>query len=127
VAIEIKSTQMAKGPVDLNDLRVFAYVASLSSFSSAAEALQLHKSSVSRSIARLETMLEAPLLQRTTRKVMLTRRGVELNAHCIEMLSRVDEAIGKVTQCDDSSPQTVVNQGPGTLAWVMSSDGRMGA
>ena len=34
--------------VDLNGLRVFAYVAALESFSKAAEALSIHKSSASR-------------------------------------------------------------------------------
>jgi len=43
--------------MDLNDLRVFEKVASLLSFSAAARALGLPKSSVSRSVARLETEL----------------------------------------------------------------------
>jgi len=77
----------------MNDLRVFAYVASFASFSQAAEALNIHKSSVSRSIARLETALETPLIQRTTRKVELTRRGIALRERCIEIVSRVNETI----------------------------------
>lgn len=86
--------------IDLNDLRVFAYVASLASFSLAADALQIHKSSVSRSIARLETMLETPLLQRTTRKVLLTRRGIALRAQCEEILSLVDKTISHAGDVD---------------------------
>ncbi|MDR6858589.1 LysR family transcriptional regulator [Variovorax guangxiensis] len=80
----------AEKMIDLNDLRVFAYVASLASFSLAADALQIHKSSVSRSIARLETILEASLLQRPTRKVLLTRRGNALKQHCEDILSLVN-------------------------------------
>ena len=80
--------------IDLNDLRIFAYVASLASFSTAADALNIHKSSVSRSIARLEALLATPLLQRTTRKVVLTTRGLELKERCIEMLSRVHDSLG---------------------------------
>lgn len=79
--------------IDLNDLRVFAYVASLGSFSLAADALQIHKSSVSRSIARLETMLQVNLLHRTTRKVLLTQRGTKLNNRCIDMLSHANAAL----------------------------------
>lgn len=79
--------------IDLNDLRIFAYVASLTSFSLAAEALQIHKSSVSRSITRLEAMLATPLLQRTTRKVLLTQRGIDLRERCLEPLSRIDETM----------------------------------
>ena len=54
--------------LDLNDLRVFEGVAALRSFSAAARALELPKSSVSRSVARLETELGTRLLQRTTQK-----------------------------------------------------------
>ena len=72
----ILSIHTADEMIDLNDLRVFAYVASFASFSLAADALKIHKSSVSRSIARLESMLETPLIQRTTRKVELTGRDL---------------------------------------------------
>ena len=79
--------------LDLNDLRVFAYVASLKSFSLAADELEINKSSVSRSISRLERMLNAPLLQRTTRKVHLTHYGTALQQRCDEMLTRVGEPL----------------------------------
>ena len=92
----ILSRHLAQTSFDLNDLRVFAYVATLASFSSAAEALQIHKSSVSRSIARLEAMLETSLIQRTTRKVLLTPCGFELKERCIELISRVNETIDSV-------------------------------
>ena len=92
----VLTSRMAEKMIDLNDLRIFAYVASLYSFSSAADALQIHKSSVSRSIARLEAMLETPLLQRTTRKVLLTQRGIDMKERCVELLSRVNETIGYV-------------------------------
>ena len=79
--------------IDLNDLRIFAYVASFASFSLAADALKIHKSSVSRSIARLESMLETPLIERTTRKVELTGRGIALRERCLEIVSHVNETI----------------------------------
>ncbi|MDM0020706.1 LysR family transcriptional regulator [Variovorax saccharolyticus] len=86
--------------LDLNDLRIFAYVASLASFSSAADALQIHKSSVSRSISRLEKMLQTSLIHRTTRKVLLTEHGIQLKERCVEMLSRVNETIGYAGRVD---------------------------
>lgn len=98
------SSHPAARMIDLNDLRVFAYVASLDSFSLAAEALNIHKSSVSRSIARLEVALDASLLDRTTRKVQLTRRGAALKAHCIEVLGRINETIGFVGNFDAPAP-----------------------
>ena len=91
---------MAQPMLDLNDLRVFAYVASLKSFSLAADELDINKSSVSRSVSRLERMLNAPLLQRTTRKVHLTRYGTALQQRCDEMLTRVNESITCVEKAD---------------------------
>jgi LysR family transcriptional regulator for bpeEF and oprC len=84
--------------IDLNDLRVFEKVASLRSFSAAARALGLPKSSVSRSVARLETELGTRLLQRTTREVELTESGTVLKGRCIDLLSRVGEAIDQVAK-----------------------------
>ncbi|MBB3176476.1 LysR family transcriptional regulator [Variovorax sp. Sphag1AA] len=90
---KILSIHAADEMIDLNDLRIFAYVASFASFSMAADALKIHKSSVSRSIARLESMLETPLIQRTTRKVELTGRGIALRERCLEIVSHVNETI----------------------------------
>ncbi|MBO9515688.1 MAG: LysR family transcriptional regulator [Variovorax sp.] len=99
----LPSRHGAEELIDLNDLRVFAYVASLASFSLAADALNIHKSSVSRSIARLETLLGTPLIERTTRKVELTRRGVALKDNCVEILSRVSETIEYMTSFSSPS------------------------
>lgn len=87
--------------VDLNDLRVFERVAALGSFSAAALALKLPKSSVSRSIQRLETDLAARLMQRTTRQVILTEPGVALLEKCSELLGRIDETLEYVGSLSD--------------------------
>ncbi|NDZ18825.1 hypothetical protein C7T35_39375 [Variovorax sp. WS11] len=100
----ISSTPPAEKLIDLNDLRVFAYVASLASFSLAADALQIHKSSVSRSIARLEAMFETPLLQRTTRKVLLTGRGIALKERCDDILFLVNRTIDHAGEVDARIP-----------------------
>ena len=97
----VREGQAMVAALDLNDLRVFACVASLASFSLAAHALNVHKSSVSRSIARLELSLESPLFQRTTRKVRLTRRGIALNARCVEILSRIDETLSYLGKIEE--------------------------
>lgn len=82
--------------LDLNDLRVFERVAALRSFSAAAFALGLPKSSVSRSVARLETGLGTRLLQRTTREVMPTEPGRLLQERCAGILAHVAEATDQV-------------------------------
>jgi LysR family transcriptional regulator, regulator for bpeEF and oprC len=83
--------------MDLNDLRIFEKVASLRSFAAAARALELPKSSVSRSVARLEAELGTRLLQRTTRQAVLTEAGMLLKSRCAEMLTRIGEAVDLVS------------------------------
>lgn len=80
-------------PLDLNHLRLFEKVASLSSFSAAARVLQMPKSNVSRSIAKLEATLGTRLFQRTTRQVVLTAAGSALQERCATILAGLDEAI----------------------------------
>jgi len=82
--------------LDLNDLRVFERVAALRSFSAAARALGLPKSSVSRGVARLEAGLGTRLLQRTTREVVLTEPGRVLQERCVGILANVAEASDQV-------------------------------
>ena len=82
---------------DLNDLKVFEKVAALESFSGAARALGIPKSTVSRCIARLEAQLGIRLVQRTTHSVRMTQAGLALKGRCTEILSRVDEAIDYVS------------------------------
>jgi LysR family transcriptional regulator, regulator for bpeEF and oprC len=82
--------------LDLNDLRVFERVAALRSFSAASRALEQPKSSVSRSVARLETVVGTRLLQRTTREVVLTEAGKLLRARCVDILASIGEAVDLV-------------------------------
>ena len=98
--------------VDLNDLRVFERVAALRSFSAAAKALGLPKSSVSRSVGRLEEELGARLLQRTTRKVAPTPVGQALHERCEDLLGRVDEALDFVGSLG-SEPRGLLRVGAG--------------
>lgn len=76
---------------DLNDLRVFEQVALLGNFSAAAKTLGMPKSTVSRSISRLEADLSTRLFQRTTRDVVLTPSGRALLDRCPSILDRVGE------------------------------------
>ena len=81
---------------DLNDVRVFERVAALGSFTAAARALQLPRSTVSRSVARLEAHLGLRLLQRTTRDVALTAAGVALKDRVGPMMDDLDRALEQV-------------------------------
>jgi DNA-binding transcriptional LysR family regulator len=80
-----------------DDMRVFLWVARLSSFTRAAEHLQLPRTSISNAIQRLEQHLGARLLQRTTRRVQVTREGDALLERCERLLEDLDE-IGALFQ-----------------------------
>ncbi|HEY8905408.1 MAG TPA: LysR family transcriptional regulator, partial [Rhodoferax sp.] len=75
--------------LDPNDLLVFARVADLGSFSKAAARLGWPKSTVSRRISQLETLLGERLLLRTTRRQTLTEFGQQLLDHARQVVMEV--------------------------------------
>ena len=78
---------------DADDLLLFARVAESGSFSRAPERVQLPKSTVSRRIAALEKRLGERLLQRTTRKLVITEFGQGVLDHARAMSEEVDAAL----------------------------------
>ena len=78
---------------DADDLLLFARVAESGSFSRAAERVQLPKSTVSRRIAALEKRLGERLLQRTTRKLVITDFGQGVLDHARALALEVDAAL----------------------------------
>ena len=83
---------------DLNDTLIFARVVEHGSFISAAKALRLPKTTVSRKIQDLETRLGAQLLHRTTRKLSLTEAGNVYYEHTQRISNTLAEAESAVTQ-----------------------------
>ena len=75
--------------MDLDQLRIFARVADLESFTRAADQLGLAKGRVSTAVQQLEARLGARLLQRTTRRVRLTPDGEQFLERCKELLSLI--------------------------------------
>jgi DNA-binding transcriptional LysR family regulator len=75
------------------DLRAFISVAQLGSFHGAADALHLSQPALSRRIQRLESMVGAQLLERTTRSVTLTALGRELLPLVQRMLDEFDSSL----------------------------------
>lgn len=72
-------------------LQIFARVAELSSFTQAADSLDLPKASISLSVQQLETSLGTRLLHRTTRRVQMTQDGQAFYERCKDMLADMDE------------------------------------
>ena len=78
--------------LDLTDLRAFTRIADLRSVSAAARALKAPKSSVSRSLARLEAAVGTALVERSTRHLRLTDAGTLFHPHALRILNDVEEA-----------------------------------
>ena len=78
--------------MDLNRATTFVRVVETGGFTRAAEALGLPASSISRAVAKLEADLGVSLLERTTRKVMLTEAGRAFFERAREALAGLEEA-----------------------------------
>src|SRR6185437_14183784 len=77
---------------DLNELQIFVQLAQTRSFTAAARLLDLPKSSVSRSLARLESRLGVRLVERTTRHVNLTEEGRIYFDRCERVIEEAEQA-----------------------------------
>jgi LysR family hydrogen peroxide-inducible transcriptional activator len=80
----------------LAQLRALVAVADALHFGDAAGRLGVSQPSVSAAIASLETSLGALLVERSTRRVVLTPAGASAAAHARDVLSSVDRLVGDV-------------------------------
>jgi DNA-binding transcriptional LysR family regulator len=78
--------------MDLVDLSAFVRIAELKNISAAARTLKTPKSSISRSLVRLETQVGAALVERSTRTLRLTDAGALLYPHALRIINDVEEA-----------------------------------
>ncbi|MFJ5446713.1 LysR family transcriptional regulator [Methylobacillus methanolivorans] len=88
----------------LHAMTVFTRVAELSSFTQAANSLGLPKGSISMAVQNLEGHLGTRLLQRTTRKVVLTHDGQVFYQRCKDLLTDMDE-LESMFQLDEKGIQ----------------------
>jgi DNA-binding transcriptional LysR family regulator len=77
---------------DLNDFYYFAQVVEHGGFSSAARALGMQRSKLSRRIAALEARLGVRLIQRSSRRFSVTEVGRAFHARCVAMLIEAEAA-----------------------------------
>ena len=75
--------------IELLDIRVFSKLSELTSFSAVSRVLDMPKSSVSRSLARLEEHLGVALVIRSNRKLALTETGLSFAESARKILSEV--------------------------------------
>ncbi|MDL5593837.1 LysR substrate-binding domain-containing protein [Bacillus subtilis] len=86
---------------DLNDTLVFACVVRLGSFTAAAHALQIPKTTVSRRVRELEQAIGVQLLRRTTRQLSLTEAGAVYYEQCKSIADTLEHAERAVHQLRD--------------------------
>jgi DNA-binding transcriptional LysR family regulator len=85
----------------LTSMAIFAKVVDEKSFSAAASRLGLAKSTVSKSVSRLERRRGAQLLNRTTRRLSLTEAGSAFYQSCARIVSEAETAeaeIGRLSE-----------------------------
>ena len=88
--------------MDVNELRVFAQVVQTGSFTAAAAALGMPKSTVSHKLSELEARLETRLVQRTTRTLSLTDAGRMYFDYCLRILAEIEAADHAVASLRDT-------------------------
>ncbi len=108
--------------MDLNHVAVFARVVELESFTAAANQLGLPKSSVSRTVTRLEEELGVRLLQRTTRKLHLTEAGHAYYERARLALSGLEEAASAATNMSAEPRGTVRVTAPSDFGMLNLAD-----
>jgi DNA-binding transcriptional LysR family regulator len=96
------------------EMQVFVRIAERSSFTQAADDLQLPRATVSNLVQRLEARLGVRLLERTTRTVRLTPDGEAYRQRCVALLADLEEADGLFRQAEPKGLLRVNLQG--TLA-----------
>ncbi len=78
-------------------MRVFARVVETGNFTRAANALEMPKTTVTNMVQGLEAHLRTTLLNRTTRRVMLTTDGALYYERAVQILSEIDELDGSLS------------------------------
>lgn len=106
---------------DLNRIAVFCRVVETGSFTAAATALSVPKSSVSRAVSHLEAALGARLLHRTTRKLNLTDAGRSYYERVSRALAGIDEANQSVADMQASVSGVIRLTAPPDIGvWILA-------
>ncbi|TCO79353.1 selenium metabolism-associated LysR family transcriptional regulator [Marinisporobacter balticus] len=93
--------------MDFRQLETFVTIARLKSFSKAADSLFLTQPTISNHIQNLENELHTILLNRSNKKVTLTKGGEILFRHAIEILNRREQALFSLESFKDKIEGTL--------------------
>src|SRR4051794_40873201 len=106
--------------MDLNRVAVFIRVVEERSFTKAAAALGLPKSSVSRAVSLLEEELGVRLLQRSTRTLHMTDAGSEFYERASRGLAGVEQAAAAVADMQGAVRGSIRITAPGDAGtWML--------
>ena len=100
---------------DLNQIRIFVKVAQLSSFTKAADALGIEKSTVSAKVGQLEQGAGIRLLERTTRSVRLTEAGSDYLEYCEQALNTLQQGHDYISSLSGEPTGTIRFCAPNNL------------
>lgn len=89
---------------NLNDYYYFVQVVKYQGFTHASETLGITKSKLSRRISELEARLSVRLIQRNTRKFVVTEIGQQFYEHCLKILEDVDQAENFINSAVSNEP-----------------------
>jgi len=108
--------------IDLNDVSTFVQVADGGGFTAAAKTLGVPKSTVSRSLARLEQVLGVRLVHRTTRSLALTQAGRAYYDRVREAVKGVAEATADVVDLGKEPRGSIRVTAPVDVAQVLLAE-----
>ncbi|WP_434120456.1 LysR family transcriptional regulator [Pseudomonas fortuita] len=110
-------------------MQVFVSVVETGSFTNAAQSLHMHRPAVSKSIQLLEQRLDGRLLNRSTRRLSMTREGEAFYHRCKAcwagdgFAERSSSAVGREATCRPAgigrtlARHSVAHGFPATLSW----------
>ncbi|MGP4844137.1 LysR substrate-binding domain-containing protein [Marinobacter sp. 1Y8] len=106
---------------DLNDLYYFVQVVDHGGFAPAGRALGIPKSKLSRRVGLLEDRLDTRLINRSTRRFIVTELGREYYRHCLAMLVEAETAQELIDR-SRSEPRGVVRLScpPGLIYFLIA-------
>ena len=103
---------MRLSELKLEDLQLFITVADSASFTAAAEHMQSNTSTLSRRVKKLEEIIGARLLERTTRSQYITEAGKLFYQHCQKVLLDLEQLSFEISNQRDTLEGRISIYGP---------------
>ena len=103
----------------LNSLRAFAAVAETGSFTKAGDALNVSHAAISQQVRALEARLDAPLIERSGRGIVLTDAGGQLARELQTGFETIAKAVASLADEDLTRPLQITMTPMFAATWLM--------